>query len=389
MPTPKKIFDRPGRRRTTDSMKKRGSPLRRHSNISKEYDAPSTRPFSLRRQDTPELEVLEQGKQDDSQGGGISVFDAIFPSSTSQTFDDVNGIMPTPDRYEESDCLLESDVSDDEQQKESHIKRRKSTGMDVDKYMSRRQMTPFQERMNAITVIPGAFYCFLLLLSGGWLSQTSEDEVLHEMMSGEDMAFDESHCISSSWLPHLHALPPLPVVACAVGIIAHAPFSFIYHWSYAHRLPAGFARTNHWSRRMDQGMIHFCSACMAYATSGRFDFFLANALFNADCFYRQFKPVVRPRRNQIRIFISVVAYTIPILRRGDLELFANLWVVYAISFLLFGLYPIGGWSHSAFHLVIALVPPMLMDAATDLPASQPQLKLAAQCAAMAKQTLVP
>jgi hypothetical protein len=260
---------------------------------------------------------------------------------------------------------------------------------DVDKYMASREMTPFQERMNAVTVMPGAFYCIMFLLSGAWLNKSFVEENGYEMMNTNTGAiFDGSQCLSLSGMPHLHAVPPLPLIAAATGIVLHAPFSFIYHWKFAHRLPAGFARTNHWSRRMDQAMIHFCSATMAYATSGRLDFFLVNAVFNADCIYRQFLKRVRPRRNQARIYISVVAYTIPILRRGDMVLFGQIWSLFAISGWLFSQYPIGGWSHSAFHVVMAFVPPLLMAAAVDLPASQDQLKVAAQCAVMAKDSLV-
>mmetsp|Transcript_58306 Transcript_58306/g.142558 ORF Transcript_58306/g.142558 Transcript_58306/m.142558 type:complete len:582 (-) Transcript_58306:329-2074(-) len=274
--------------------------------------------------------------------------------------------------------------------------------LDVEKYMASREMTPFQERMNAVTVMPGAFYCIMLLLSGSWLSQSLIEEETASIMTvsnvnnnimgasaaaGADAGADDSQCLSWSWMPHLHALPPLPVLAAAVGIIFHAPFSFIYHWKYAHRLPPGLPRTTHWSRRMDQVMIHFCSMTMAYGTSGRFDFFVANALFNIDCIYRQFKKKVRPRRNQARIFISIVAYTIPIVRRGDLSLFVKIWTLFAISGWLFSKYPIGGWSHSVFHIVMAFVPPLLMEAGLELPASQPQLKVAAQCAVVAHSGL--
>jgi hypothetical protein len=258
--------------------------------------------------------------------------------------------------------------------------------MDVAKYMAKREMTPFQERMNAVTVMPGAFFCIMFLLSGSWLSPSFVEEHGYTPATSEN--FDESQCLSWTWTPHMHAPPPLPLMAAAFGIIAHAPFSFIYHWKYAHRLPAGLPRTNHWSRRMDQVMIHFCSGLMAYATSGRWDFFLANALFNMDCIYRQFIPKVHPRRNQMRIFISVLAYTIPLLRRGDVMLFAKLWLLFSISGWLFGMYPIGGWSHSVFHIVMAFVPPLLMTAALELPASHGQLQVAAQCAVLAKDSLV-
>lgn len=204
----------------------------------------------------------------------------------------------------------------------------------------------------------------------------------------DDTSFNDSQCISWSWMPHLHTLPPLPPLAAAIGILCHAPFSMIYHWKYAHRLPPGLARTTHWSRRMDQAMIHFASACMAYATSGSWDFFLVNLLFNMDCFYRQFLTEVRPKRNQVRIGISVVAYTIPILKRGEFLTYTELFVLFAISGWLFARYPIGGWSHSVFHIVMTLVPPIIMAAALDLPASQSQLKAAAHCAILAKDTLI-
>ena len=121
---------------------------------------------------------------------------------------------------------------------------------------------------------------------------------------------------------------------------------------------------------MDQSMIHVASALIAYGTSGSWDFFVANAFYNADCIYRQFKAKVRPRRNQVRLLISFLAYSMPILRRGDLMLFIHLWTVLGLSFWLFCKYPIGGWSHSAFHLVIALAPPLIMTAACDLPVAQ-------------------
>lgn len=368
-----------GRRKLPTASDDESNLTRRRSSASLiDETAPMPRRSALQRQSTPELEMLEKGRRNN-----MSIFDVVFPTSRSQVFlQSVEGEPPS----EDATALLDTDVSEDEQSPTSgsqQHKRKSSPGiMEVDKYMARREMTPLQERMNAITVIPGAFYCFLFLLSGAWLNKSLIDEAVET----NDLPLDDSQCLSNVWLPHLHAIPPLPVIAGAFGIICHAPFSFIYHWSYAHRLPAGFARTNHWSRRMDQAMIHFCSASMAYATSGRLDFFFANLLFNADCFYRQFQKQVHPRRNQIRIAISVVAYTIPIFRRGDFELFAQLWVILSISFILFGLYPIGGWSHSVFHLVASFLPPLLMDAALDLPASQEQLKFAAQCAALARQS---
>lgn len=252
--------------------------------------------------------------------------------------------------------------------------------------MAAREMTPFQERMNALTVLPGTYYVIMFFLSDSWSSKSFIEAYAHKII--DDTEFDYSQCISWSWLPHLHALPPLPPLAAAIGVLCHAPFSIIYHWRYAHRLPPGLARTTHWSRRMDQAMIHFQCACFAYCTSGRLDYFLVNALFNMDCIYRQFLQEVRPRRNQIRIAISIAALSIPLLVRGEVFLFLKLAFLFAVGGWLFGQYPIGGWSHSAFHIAMLFVPPILMTSALDLSSSQSQLEVATHCAILAENSLV-
>ena len=282
-------------------------------------------------------------------------------------------------------------------------KQRRESASTLQQYVAKREMTPRQERWNALTMIPSPIYCLYFLLSGCWLNQTLVEETRQEMTNQgslvevhgfEDFANnaigDVHGCLSdttlfSAFLRHnMPALPPMTVLAVTIGIVCHAPFSFLYHWKYAHSL-AGTARTTHWSRRMDQSMIHFASACASYATSGSWDYFVANVLFNMECIIRQFQPKVRPRRNQIRIGISIIFYVLPILRRGDLELFLQVMTVIGVGGWLFVLYPIGGWSHTAFHLVLAFLPPLLMMAATELPASQEQLRLAATCAVLTEQ----
>eukprot|EP00565_Helicotheca_tamesis_P003055 CAMPEP_0185741250 /NCGR_PEP_ID=MMETSP1171-20130828/38858_1 /TAXON_ID=374046 /ORGANISM="Helicotheca tamensis, Strain CCMP826" /LENGTH=304 /DNA_ID=CAMNT_0028413209 /DNA_START=2292 /DNA_END=3203 /DNA_ORIENTATION=- len=158
---------------------------------------------------------------------------------------------------------------------------------DVSAYMSWREMTPLQERINAITVIPNPCFCLYFLLAGKWLSDEAIEKAREAMGAGDfntgsdattfgasddltsfwiknmmqddpatiaqemgGMSLQDSYekfgCIRSTLFPNLHALPPLPVVAAAIGIILHMPFSFLYHWTYAHRLPPGSARIEHW-----------------------------------------------------------------------------------------------------------------------------------------------
>lgn len=187
-------------------------------------------------------------------------------------------------------------------------------------------------------------------------------------------------CINIPWLPHFHALPPWPVLAGAIGIVVHAPFSIMYHWTYATKLhPRN--RIGHWSRRLDHSFIHFASACMAYATSGSVDYALLNVVYNLDCAYKQFEEKVRPRRNQTRTSISILLYISPVLLRRDYVDFAQLLLIFSISGWFFIAYPIGGWSHSMFHLAIAFLPYVIMNSATKLEASQEQIEFAARCAA--------
>jgi hypothetical protein len=248
---------------------------------------------------------------------------------------------------------------------------------DLETYSAQRQMTATQERWNALTMLPSPCFCMFYLLSGAWIRNY---ETPYAADSFDDIDLTKCLLPSSSWWHNMPSLPPIPVVCVALGIILHAPFSILYHWRYAHRL-SGLARTTHWSRRLDQIMIHVASTALTYASSGSWDLLVANVLFNADCVYRQCMPVVEPRRNQMRITISILAYLIPILHRGLVLCFAKLLCLGMIGFWLFTRYPIGGWSHAVFHLVMGLSPPLVMEVALTLEASQPAMQQAAACVA--------
>jgi hypothetical protein len=328
----------------------------------------------------------------------MDVYDdsSIESSLSSQDLGSENENEDSPRQEEEEEQLVFLDGDKKEKVRLIRFSRLKKERqllkeIDVDKYMAKREMSPIQEKWNALTMIPSPIFCLWFILSGYWVNPLLVEEAKLDVMSPSDVSglsglandamADSNGCLAPTWWHGMPALAPLPVVATAFGIIAHAPFSFMYHWEFAHKLGRE-GRTNHWSRRADQAMIHFASACMAYGTSGSWDFFVANVFYNADCIYRQFVRKVRPRRNQIRILISMLAYTVPVLRRGDLLLFGEIWLVMGASLWFFIAYPIGGWSHAVFHLFIALAPPLIMRAALDLPISQDQMRLAAQCVAL-------
>lgn len=82
----------------------------------------------------------------------------------------------------------------------------------------------------------------------------------------------------------------------------------------------------------------------------------------------------------MRIGASIVAYTLPVLRQGDITTFIGMWIVIGLSAWFFSAYPIGGWSHSAFHIVISLLPPICLHHACGLTVSQGQIVKAIMCA---------
>lgn len=346
--------------------------------------------YEMGRQDTiQEISQEQQPSAVEITGGDLSLDESDGRinglDSVGTDEDDLNSIgsLSTVEDAMEDDPLFMpyNDVPVSLPQKPSFRIVQKKPPLDVNKYMAAREMTPTQERWNALTIVPNPIFCLYYILAGLWISQDLKNQVRDVEI------IDDSRCIQSEWFPGLAAIPPGAVLAVLIGISLHAPFSYLYHWKYAHSLPPGLPRTTHWSRRMDHAMIHVASTFLSYATSGSWDYLIVNALFNADCVYRQFKKKVRPRRNQIRVGLSIVAYTIPVLKRGETALFFKCWVILFLAGYFFVHYPVGGWSHSVFHVIIAFLPPYLMQVASTLPTSQEYMEVAAKCAILAEDVI--
>lgn len=330
---------------------------------------------SLKRMKTSAEEVLLSSEEDSDK--------KLNSHCQGQPVDDTDLIS--------SDGSFSTDELDDQEHKEmmrdvlkaeregapKNYHRRRPSEAEIDLYRSKRKMTTTQEKWNAITMIPSPLFCLYYVLSGSWVQSSiaGRSDVLRPVY---DTSFQATTvCLPQSSWHSMPAMPPLPVLAVAVAISLHAPFSFLYHWKFASKY--GIL---HWSRRLDQSFIHVASALVSFATSGSWDYFCANALFNAECIYRLHLPRVRPRMNQVRIAISILAYVFPIFWRGDYSLFSQLLVVLGVGGWLFSAYPVGGWSHSAFHIVMCLLPPLIMEAASELPVSEVQMWVASSCLAL-------
>jgi hypothetical protein len=193
-----------------------------------------------------------------------------------------------------AESFLVSDVDEDSQL--SVAKNEGPISMDVRKfekndYMSRRIMTAQQERWNGYSVLPSSMFCIWYCLSGAWLTWNI-GRIDSSSFSPSSLNEAAQFC-PTEVIPFfgVHFAPPLPMLAVAIGIVLHAPFSFFYHWHYCVVLPPGQARFDHWSRKLDQGFIHVTSAFLSYATSGSNNFLALNTLYNAHCLWRQLTAV--------------------------------------------------------------------------------------------------
>uniref|UniRef100_A0A7S2S8Y9 Uncharacterized protein n=1 Tax=Eucampia antarctica TaxID=49252 RepID=A0A7S2S8Y9_9STRA len=241
-------------------------------------------------------------------------------------------------------------------------------------HASKRFMTRSQEIWNAITVLPGVIYCIYFVFNGLWQDINSTNEIgLRDVESYRDQ------CINWPLFPKLYACPPWTVIAVAVGVIVHAPFSFLYHIYCAFLLPPGPLRMCHWTRKFDQCFIHILAIFWSYGSSGSRSYLLASTVFNFDCIFRLFWSPIQPRRTLIRMLVAILVSCLPLFLREELLLFCMLLLIYATGGWLFATYPFGGWSHSAFHIVFTLAIPIFIQTSATLQSCQEQVAIAAHC----------
>lgn len=254
-------------------------------------------------------------------------------------------------------------------------------------YGNKRQMTILQERANALCMVPCFAYCFYYLTTTAhWVCPDMIEEARSGLNKNGAAAEDVDGCIDSWLLPNMWYLPPPTVLCIGVGIFIHNPASFLYHWKYCTD-PTVLDKIDHWARRLDQSLIHLSGALWSYGVSGSPAYFALNLLYNLDCIRCICQKVVKPRRNQCRIFLCAILYTAPLLFMADqsgedsVTVFLHFWVVMLTGTFLFVSYPIGGWSQALFHLVLLFMPKILMNHATTN--SVDWSMAAAKCAAIA------
>jgi len=261
---------------------------------------------------------------------------------------------------------------------------------DIEAYLQKRVMTTTQEMFNAVTMIPGMVVAIYFILAGCWIQEIDQFEGTIETESwiadiakqlfgmNEHSLVESFGCLHSTIFPALTALPPLTIVAAAVGNLFHSAVSIYYHWSCATVIEPRY-RITHWTRRADNASIHFASIFASYATSNRLDYFLFNLVFNLDCMSKQLEKECHPRRNQSRLAASIILYLLPVVVNGHYSLFLQFALMFIMAGWFFGAYPVGGWSHGLFHIILSFLPYLVFQAAMLHPSSQLQINFAANC----------
>lgn len=260
---------------------------------------------------------------------------------------------------------------------------------EMERRASRRQMNTTQEVWNAITMLVTPLMGLFFILSGMWVTEEDVTHARETLFTGVndpmDVHFDGEHrCIRSRFFPHLPAVPPVATLSIVLGYVLHSPCSIYYHLLCAFKIPPGPKRLDHWSRRLDQAMIHVMGTFVSYGTSGSIKYGLVSLAFTLDSIYRLFQPIHQPRGILVRMIIGFLMPVLPALVYGHIEEVLQFLLIYAISGWMFTTYPFGGYSHGFFHLVAAISNPIQLALSTKLLTSQQAIEIAASCVVTAQ-----
>lgn len=257
-----------------------------------------------------------------------------------------------------------------------------------------RHMTSVQEFWNGITMLLPMLICLDYVLSGKWVTD-ADIRVTEEAMDSTfllhnnnkaDLA-DDVGCIQSNMFPKLYAVPPIATLCIVIGFFVHSPFALYYHFACAFQLPPGLIRFDHWSRRMDQAMIHVLGMFWSYGLSGNLKYSLALIAFNVDSIYHLWQKDIRPKNSFYRQVILIASWLLPLLMRGEWSDFFLVTIIYAIGGWIFAVYPFGGWSHTIMHFVLILSNPIFLASSAKLSSSKESITLAATCALLRGENL--
>jgi len=186
-------------------------------------------------------------------------------------------------------------------------------------------MSPFQEVLNALTMLPTA-------------------------------------CMSWHAIFHSDCGPGVELIA--FGILVHFPFSFGYHVACAILHGRRHPVEGNIALRLDLVFIHVAATFMAYGTSGSRTWFFLVALFNATCSYRTalWRGCLAERR-ACRC-VCALAYIAPILAT---DIVVCLWALasfVAVAVPFSTNRQLSGWGHAISHVMLVSLASALFVAAS-------------------------
>jgi len=248
----------------------------------------------------------------------------------------------------------------------------------VKKAQKRAVMNAKQEVMNALTMLPPVIYCLFYLFTCAWLTPSDIEATKKSFINGNTQV-NGCYPLGSSLFSKLYSWPPDTVLSICIGSLICSACSFNYHLMCAFVLPPGISRIYHWSRRLDQSMIHIMSIFWCYASSGNMEYVVISIAFNVDSIYRIFQRKFWPKRIVTRIAIAFIIHSLPIILHETMKFNFLYLMIHCICFWVFHNYPFGKWSHTMFHLFMTTVPAMIMKASMKDERNQEHIDHAAKC----------
>lgn len=256
----------------------------------------------------------------------------------------------------------------------SSIQRREQ----VKKAKNRAIMNTKQEVMNALTMLPPVIYCLFYLFTSAWIVPSDIETVKKSFVNGNKEVVD-CYPLGSGVFPKLYSWPPENLISICIGSLLCSACSFNYHLMCAFVLPPGISRIYHWSRRLDQSMIHVMSIFWCYASTCNRLYILISIAFNMDSIYRICQKKFWPKRIISRIAIAFIIHSLPIILNETLKFNILYLLIHCTCLWLFHNYPFGKWSHTIFHLFVTTVPAMIMEASMKSERNKEPIEIAAIC----------
>lgn len=233
------------------------------------------------------------------------------------------------------------------------VRPEKPSSPDVVAFINERRMTPQQECANALSMCAPVLYGFVSFRCG-WLAPTWRTTLLFRCAV--------CHLPISMWYHVRCALSGSNIwpLACSIDNAERR-----CDQTALHCVSAAAKDSNH-SRRyrspLTFSQLLYCtphgsswsqvSVLYAYALSGGSILYLfLTLLFNAWSIEQQWRPEVRPSRNQRNLTIAGIMHCLPLVWRQDWH---NLCLACAFilpSSFCFIRYPFGGYSHALFHVL--------------------------------------